>query len=75
MNVRKTAIFVVLLIAIISIIGYLIIKATYPFSVDDLSESYFNTLMLVKAILLGANLIADAGIVGICIYLSTKQRP
>ncbi len=67
---KNSGIIVALVVAIITAIGYMFIVGNYPYGVSDRSESYYNTLLLIKTILLGVNLLVDAGIM--CLYI--RQR-
>jgi len=58
------------IIAVISIAGYLVIKEAYPFGVEERLEHYYCTLMCIKTFLLGINLLADAGIICTCMLRS-----
>ncbi len=60
---KNTGIIVAVAIAIITVIGYLIIVGTYPFDESARPESYYNTLIIVKAILFSVNILVDAGII------------
>lgn len=60
---KNIGIIVAVVIAIITVIGYLIIVGTYPFDESERPESYYNTLIIVKAILFSVNILVDAGII------------
>ena len=48
---KSVGIIVAVAIAIITVIGYMIIVGAYPFGESERSESYYNTLIIAKAIL------------------------
>ena len=58
---KNIGIIVAVVIAIITVIGYLIIVGTYPFDESERPESYYNTLIVVKAILFSVNILVNAG--------------
>ena len=68
---KSVGIIVAVAIAIITVIGYLFIVGAYPFGESERQESYYNTLILVKAILFSVNILVDAGI--ICVYLRNRK--
>lgn len=67
---KSVGIIVAVAIAIITVIGYMIIVGAYPFGESERSESYYNTLIIAKAILFGVNILVDAGI----IYVYIRNR-
>lgn len=58
--------------AIITVIGYKIIVGTYPFGELDLSQSYYNALLLVKTTLFAVNILVDTRIV--CMYMNNRRK-
>lgn len=48
------------LIIIASIVAYFIIKTCIPFDNEDLTLSYYNTLMVIKALLFGFAMLSIA---------------
>lgn len=51
---------IILLFAAISFMSYFLFIHFYPFSFEDKDINFYNTLLIIKSIILGANLIADA---------------
>ena len=47
-------------IAAISIMLYGIIVLGYPYENEDRTDAYYNAILIVKAIIISANIIADA---------------
>lgn len=47
-------------IAAISIMLYGIVVLGYPYENEDKTDAYYNAILIVKAIIIGANIIADA---------------
>ena len=68
---KSIGIIVAVAIAIITVIGYLFILGGYPFGESERSESYYNTLIIAKAILFGVNILVDTGI--ICVYIRNRK--
>lgn len=68
---KSIGIIVAVAIAIITVIGYLFIVGAYPFAESERQESYYNTLIIVKAILFSVNILVDAGI--IYAYIRTRK--
>lgn len=68
---KRIGIIVAVAIAIITVIGYLFIVGAYPFGELERSESYYNTLIIAKAILFSVNILVDAGI--IYAYIRTRK--
>ena len=60
---------IAVLLAIITVAGYVIIKGGYPF--DGGTGHYYCTLMIIKSFLLGINLLVDTII--ICAFIHSKR--